>query len=220
MSERRDWLQARDGWYVVLVMDRIGVPLVEALAKTAVTPNQVTLTAMAIRWVAIWLIWIDQPWWAILLWQISFLLDCMDGQLARLTKRTSPLGKILDQWGDIVLTFALLVSISLKALWPDEKATIVALFVWFVLWIVNWLLGEREIVKPAKTQTGDSLFARYNLWTEQHRLKLLPITGIEEYTLVIPIGFGLGWLPAIMPFLLLYRMLALGLRLYRLRRTH
>src|SRR5665647_1915440 len=70
-------------------------------AKTPITPNQVTFLSALVAAGAgamfallpgsyLWLIV------AALVFEVSFVLDCADGQLARVRKVASPLGHLLD----------------------------------------------------------------------------------------------------------------------------
>ncbi|MDQ3340428.1 MAG: CDP-alcohol phosphatidyltransferase family protein [Myxococcota bacterium] len=74
--------------------------VVWALAKTPVTPNQVTfLSAVVAAGAAAMFALLPGYLWlvvAALVFEFSFVLDCADGQLARLKKIASPLGHLLD----------------------------------------------------------------------------------------------------------------------------
>ena len=77
------------------------VPL---LARTIITPNQVTAVSLIIGLVGVILLSIPSYAWRLtgsLVLQFSIIVDCMDGQLARLKKMTS-------DWGDIFLSRRLL----------------------------------------------------------------------------------------------------------------
>jgi phosphatidylglycerophosphate synthase len=70
------------------------------LAKTPVTPNQVTFLSAVIAAGAAAMFallpgyaWL---WLGALVFEFSFVLDCADGQLARLRKIASPVGHLLD----------------------------------------------------------------------------------------------------------------------------
>lgn len=73
------------------------------LAKTSVTPNQVTLTRSAIVIVSLWFFALGgaSNWfWAAILFYAFEILDHADGDLARLTGRTSEMGPLLEQFID------------------------------------------------------------------------------------------------------------------------
>jgi hypothetical protein len=75
--------------------------VVWALAKTPITPNQVTFLSaiVAAGAAAMFALLPGSYLWlvvAALVFEFSFVLDCADGQLARLKKIASPLGHLLD----------------------------------------------------------------------------------------------------------------------------
>lgn len=69
-------------------------------AKTPITPNQVTfLSALIAAAAGLMFALLPGHAWlvaAALVYELSFVLDCADGQLARLKKIASPLGHLLD----------------------------------------------------------------------------------------------------------------------------
>jgi hypothetical protein len=74
--------------------------VVYALRNTRVTPNQITF-ASALLCAGAAAMFALLPGWgwlvaAALVFELSFVLDCADGQLARLRKKASPLGHLLD----------------------------------------------------------------------------------------------------------------------------
>lgn len=87
---------------------------VDALIKTPVTPNQITLISTIVGLIGSFAMlegsyrWIVGGLFAI---QVSILIDCMDGQLARAKKMTSEWGDIFDHTSDdmsLVVTTAVL----------------------------------------------------------------------------------------------------------------
>jgi phosphatidylglycerophosphate synthase len=210
-------LWSRDAWYVVLIIDRLSVPITLRLAKTRITPNQVTIVSILGKLLAVLMIWADRPWWAFIIWQLAFLLDCVDGPLARYTNRFSPYGKLLDHGGDIVMQWLFSLSVAIHVLYPVNRFTSLLLIIWILLWMLNWYLVERGEENIVSTGTSSSrknpYLNRYIQWTGKHRMKLLPVTGIEEVTLILPVSYALGWLQIVIPILVLYRLLAVAVRL-------
>jgi phosphatidylglycerophosphate synthase len=87
-------------WWTEWVCRPPAAALVLALRNTRVTPNQVTLASLVVCALAgAMLLWRDGYAWvlaAVVVFEISFILDCADGQLARLRGRASVLGHLLD----------------------------------------------------------------------------------------------------------------------------
>jgi phosphatidylglycerophosphate synthase len=106
----------RDGHLDALVFRRLARPVTRRLLGTAVTPNAVTIAGVAIgvtgglslAWpggIAVAL--------AVTLLACSNVLDCVDGELARLRGAESRLGHVLDVTGDLLVNAALLAGIAL-----------------------------------------------------------------------------------------------------------
>jgi phosphatidylglycerophosphate synthase len=94
--------------------------LVYLLQRTRVTPNQVTLFATVVAAGSCALFVLLPGWWgaivAALVFELSFILDCVDGQLARLRKTTSLVGHHLDFLMDEIKAFLVLGSVTAR-LW-------------------------------------------------------------------------------------------------------
>jgi phosphatidylglycerophosphate synthase len=207
----------RDAWYVVLIIDRLSVPITLRMARTRITPNQVTILSILGKLLAVLLIWTDQPWWSFVVWQIAFLLDCVDGPLARYTRKFSPYGELLDHGGDVGMQWAYTLSIAFHILYPVDRITFVLIIFWTLLWTLNWYLverGDENIVSAGTVSSRKNPYLNsYIQWTGKHRMKLVPVTGIEEVTLILPLSYALGWLQVVVPVLFLYRLFAVVVRL-------
>jgi phosphatidylglycerophosphate synthase len=113
---RRLTEKQRDSWWTVLLVDPVATPMVRWTAmRTRFTPNQVTCGALFFGLsAAACFSRSDWKWLAIgaLLYHCSFILDCMDGKLARLTGQSSEFGSWLDYVFDrirvLVCTVALM----------------------------------------------------------------------------------------------------------------
>lgn len=78
---------------------RLARLLVRPLAATPVTPNQLTVLTVVLAWTGAWLIAsgdAGQAAWGATLFVLARFLDHFDGELARLTGRSSRLGYYLD----------------------------------------------------------------------------------------------------------------------------
>lgn len=97
-----------------------------------ITPNRLTLLSLAAAVAACFLIVTGDAAYflvAAAFIQISYILDCMDGQLARYRDAASRLGAFADKWSDYVKFPAILLALTLDASHRDlSRAPIVAGF--------------------------------------------------------------------------------------------
>jgi phosphatidylglycerophosphate synthase len=96
------------------------------LARTSVTPNQITLATLAV-FLAGAAVMAFLPGWGALcvgagIVEISYVLDCADGQLARLKGTSSPVGAHLDFLMDELKAFALVAAVTVR-LWRPAHET-------------------------------------------------------------------------------------------------
>lgn len=93
----------RDGVVASLFAAPLAEPHARRLADTSVTPNQVTAVSTAMSVLGAWLLGsrrLDLRLAGFCVHQYGFVLDCTDGQLARLTGRESAFGAALDEVSD------------------------------------------------------------------------------------------------------------------------
>lgn len=92
--------------------------LLSFVAGTRVTPNQITLASLVVAGGAV-AIWLAVPGYlglvlGVLLFELSYVLDCADGMLARVRGIASPAGHLLDFLMDELKAFAILAAISVR----------------------------------------------------------------------------------------------------------
>jgi phosphatidylglycerophosphate synthase len=100
MDDVRASYKPRDAWWTVLLVDPVAGRLVLPVAnRTRVTPNQLTVLAAMLGIGAAWSFWqAGTTGWVVgaVLFHLSFVIDCMDGKLARLKRNGSFFGVWLD----------------------------------------------------------------------------------------------------------------------------
>jgi hypothetical protein len=86
----------------------IGFRIARALRGTGITPNEITIISIFVGAAAGYCFYFDNIYWnllGILMLVLANILDCVDGQLARLTGIKSAIGRILDGMaGDVWFT--------------------------------------------------------------------------------------------------------------------
>jgi phosphatidylglycerophosphate synthase len=96
-------IKRRDAWWTVFVIDPLAAPLVQALRdKRWITPNRISAASAVLAAVSAACFAAGQLVAGGLVFQLSFLLDCMDGKLARAQGRRDPLGPLADVASDAI----------------------------------------------------------------------------------------------------------------------
>jgi phosphatidylglycerophosphate synthase len=110
--------RATDGFFSVFFLRKLSKPLTWVAVKIGATPNQVTIASFAIGLLAAFMFskgtFLDLLAGAILL-QLSIVVDCVDGELARYTRKFSQLGAWLDAITDRVKEYAVFLGLAYGA---------------------------------------------------------------------------------------------------------
>jgi len=116
-------------WWTEYVCRPPAAIFVYLLRGTAITPNQVTFLAtfVALGSAALFVV---LPGWrgaviAACVFELSFVLDCVDGQLARIRKQASAIGHHLDFLMDEIKAFVIFGAVTVR-LWYWEPDPTVA----------------------------------------------------------------------------------------------
>ncbi|MCC5794074.1 MAG: CDP-alcohol phosphatidyltransferase family protein [Chromatiales bacterium] len=88
-------------------------PLVQVLVDTPVTPNHLTALRLLTGIAAAALFALGRPGWGGFWFLVSTLLDRADGELARMSGRSSPFGHQFDLASDVLVTVLLFVGIGI-----------------------------------------------------------------------------------------------------------
>jgi hypothetical protein len=110
-------------WFTEWIARPPAAVLVYALRGTPITPNQVTfLSALIAAGACAMIALLPGRGWLIAaaaVFELSFVLDCADGQLARLRRIASPLGHLLDFLMDELKAMLLIGCVAVR-LWRDS----------------------------------------------------------------------------------------------------
>jgi len=136
----------RDGYLDRLLRRRLSRPLTRLLIRTPVTPNVVTVLGVTLGVAGGLLLGVPGTAAvvaAIVLLEASAVLDCSDGEIARLRFAESRLGHWLDVTGDTVAHVAVLVGIARRVAgagdapgWPLLTALLLGVVGAFVM--ISW----------------------------------------------------------------------------------
>ena len=119
-------------WFTEWIARPPAAAVVWLLRGTPITPNQVTfLSAVVAAGACAMFIFLPGWWWlvaAALVFELSFVLDCADGMLARLRKIASPLGHQLDFLMDELKAMLLLGAVTVRV-WIESGGDVRLLLV-------------------------------------------------------------------------------------------
>jgi hypothetical protein len=107
-----------DGFYSTFVVRKISPRLTDHAVRRMWSPNTITLSALVIALAAAECFWRGTPLWLIigaLLLQVSLVVDCVDGETARYTRRFTALGAWLDATTDRIKEYAVYAGLALGA---------------------------------------------------------------------------------------------------------
>jgi len=142
-----------DGWVDRHFNRQVGRLLSKQLVRTFVTPNQVSMVATLVGLAAAWLFAIGTPATALagaLVLQLSAVLDCIDGDLARALYKQSSFGKWLDIVGDQVVHIGVFLGIGVGLWRSGSTAPVLGLAGVAAGGVVlSFLVVLRALLKPS-----------------------------------------------------------------------
>ena len=108
----------RDNFWTEWISRPPAAVLVWMLQRTRVTPNQVSFLAIAVAaggcaTLIFWRTWLGLIVGGLVL-QLAYVIDCVDGQLARIKSMASPVGALLDFMLDEVKAFMVIGSAAAR----------------------------------------------------------------------------------------------------------
>ncbi|MFD6924384.1 CDP-alcohol phosphatidyltransferase family protein [Streptomyces sp. NPDC059944] len=134
---RRITEKKRDAWWTVLLVDPVATPLVRQLAlRTRVTPNQITWGAFLLGLASAACFALGDWRWLVAgaaIYHVSFIFDCMDGKLARLTGQSSVFGA----WLDFVFDRIRVAVCAIALMGGQYERTGETLYIWLALAVVG-----------------------------------------------------------------------------------
>ncbi|HLT16322.1 MAG TPA: CDP-alcohol phosphatidyltransferase family protein [Acidimicrobiales bacterium] len=175
-AEARDAeLHPVDAWWTVLAVDPLAVPLVRLVTPWRwVTPMRLTVTAHFLGVVTAVLFALGHPLWAAVLYEIRFVIDCMDGKLARRRRTTSAVGAHLDFVGDYVVTTLNLTGLGLWLAWAHDTSPALALAPAIAFALHMAVRLSTEMQEGTMWRASEAMPGRYVRWMAARRLVPAP----------------------------------------------
>ncbi|GGE09751.1 hypothetical protein GCM10011571_08810 [Marinithermofilum abyssi] len=100
LDDVKQTFKKKDAWWTVLVVDPVAARLILPVANyTNITPNQLSIFSFILGMISVYCFWLGDYTSLVigaLLYHISFIIDCMDGKIARMKGTGSTFGMLLD----------------------------------------------------------------------------------------------------------------------------
>lgn len=114
----RQSLKPADSLFNLYIARVLAAPFVWFFARTPITPNQVTFLSTFVMALGMGALMTIEGQWGLYLGliglELSYVFDCVDGQLARVTGRTSEVGASLDFMMDELKAYLLIAAIAIR----------------------------------------------------------------------------------------------------------
>lgn len=170
----------RDYFFTVLAVDPLAIPATRALARTSVSPDAISWLSILLGVPIVFAFATGERWGLVagaVLWYVSFLLDCIDGKLARLKGIASERGKRLDSMGDGARRASSILGI-VAYLWHTEgeiEAWLAVIFGILAFYVIE--LSGGEMSGPGQEPQGR--------WAQAlARYRLLPTPGMTDVSAI------------------------------------
>ncbi|MEV4702489.1 CDP-alcohol phosphatidyltransferase family protein [Actinoplanes sp. NPDC049316] len=246
---REQTYKDRDAWWTVLLVDPVAVRLVRLVSPyRRITPNLLTGVATLFGLGAAACFAMQDRWWLVagaLLFHVSFIVDCMDGKIARLNGT----GSLFGTWFDFMFDRLRVFGCALALFGGQYARTGSSAYMW-VLAVVVFLdlsryLNSQQMAKvrqsmrdqlveargpvpppgpddPAAQVIPHGPRARVRHLLHSHRIRTHLVSGIEFEMAVFIVGPLTGWViqtPIVAGALLLAFELFLVFRLWQATRA-
>lgn len=129
-AERKLWASltsSADGLVDRFFNRPLGRPLSKLLVHTPISPNQVSVASILIGVASAWFFARGDFVTGALVFQLCAIIDCVDGDLARVLFKQSRLGKWLDLGGDQIVHFSVFAAIGIGVARTDPSVPALAL---------------------------------------------------------------------------------------------
>lgn len=140
------------------LMRPISLQMTRGLMETSVTPNVISTLTLVLGLVAAVMVASTQVAWYVggaLLHVFVRVLDCVDGELARLRYQGSAFGQWLDTVGDGVGVAALVAAVTYKVGWQNEVDPVAGPWLWIgAVGIALYVAVQVLQLQIAKRETG------------------------------------------------------------------
>ena len=171
-------LQLKSWWAVIAILPFARRMIYYLVNYTNIKPNTITFISILIRFLSC-LFFLKGTYIFLVLggtcFQIAYLLDCIDGPIARLTNQTSTFGRYFDHMSDMLCGVFILLSFSYGQGLFLHPIIIAIIFVYiseyYITYLVNFVLECSIIKKIASSNIFIKYFLKYRRFFFDKHLK-------------------------------------------------
>ncbi len=213
---KRETLHPVDAWWTVLFIDPIAIRLLWLLVRVwpGVTPNAVTFASLVAGLAAGYAFFTGHLIWGALLYQFSYLLDCVDGKVARLRGLVSPLGAFWDGLANNMVFVACVLGLMGALTEIEWMPYVGASLLW--VWALHIYVGH--YLPAAIPGMWVKFTPEEGGWLHRHRL-FYPLTSPDKQALVFTLAPLSGFPVVGMFFILVVDVPLLAAKLLRIYRN-
>jgi len=133
--------------------------LVDPLHNFGLSPNMITIISTCFTLLSVYFLHIEERVLAVFSYIIGYLLDCVDGRMARKYSLSSNLGMVLDTVSDNLSTFVLFIYILLSRT-IDLNKGIILLILFIMTYLLSVSYGLNEAIASKKATNSDNFYLR------------------------------------------------------------
>jgi phosphatidylglycerophosphate synthase len=182
------------------VMDYVSVPFVWFFSNfTKVTPNQITFIGFFWGLLASFSFFFNKFIIGIIFFELSYIFDCIDGRLARLTNKTSKVGDMYDHILGQFLILVLIIPLVYHYFMLGKFYSLLILVIFGFLSPFNYFIGyfskytfqevyENSIIKDTK-KSKKRILVKLHFYLKDRGIKSIPsdIEAIHIMFIIVPL---------------------------------
>jgi len=146
-------------WSDLNIFFPIASKLVDPLYNLGLTPNMVTILSTIFTFLSIYFLHLDKRIHAVISYFIGYILDCVDGKMARKYNMRSDLGMALDASSDII-SQTFLIGYLLLTRKFNTKNIIFFTIIIFICYIFSVGYGLNEAIASYEATGSDNFYER------------------------------------------------------------
>jgi phosphatidylglycerophosphate synthase len=187
-------LPLKSWWAMVAILPLVRPLTLAVVNYTSLTPNSITMASIFFRLITAGSFATATKEGYIIgafAYYFAYLLDCMDGAVARLRKMSSDFGRFLDHIGDLAGDFLILLSLAWSQGMLVTPMVVGMLYMHLAECYINYLAGSitRDRTQVQSSFAPLNLFNTYRDWWFNRNIK--SFFSFPDYTALVFVIFPL-----------------------------